>query len=106
MERGVVVGGLLIAGSLLLALALNRSALEESESHAPAVAPAPQAEQDNCSDAVTPESVSGACAAGCEQQDATKGHEAAAGCNASAASCARPCSSRTDVRRSRSRLHP
>ena len=41
MERGVVVGGLMICGSFLLAASLNRSAVEETPPAAPAVAEAP-----------------------------------------------------------------
>lgn len=41
MERGVVVGGLMICGSFLLAAMLNRSAMEE----APPPVPAPVAVQ-------------------------------------------------------------
>lgn len=41
MERGVVVGGLMICGSFLLAAMLNRSAMEE----APAPVPPPAAVQ-------------------------------------------------------------
>ncbi|MDY6945323.1 MAG: hypothetical protein SXG53_06365 [Pseudomonadota bacterium] len=38
MERGVVVGGLMICGSFLLAALLNRSAMEEAPAPAPAAA--------------------------------------------------------------------
>ena len=41
MERGVVVGGLMICGSFLLAAALNRSAVKETPPAAPAIAEAP-----------------------------------------------------------------
>ena len=41
MERGVVVGGLMICGSFLLAASLNRSAVKETRPAAPAVAEAP-----------------------------------------------------------------
>lgn len=37
MERGVVVGGLMICGSFLLAAMLNRSAMEEVPAPPPAV---------------------------------------------------------------------
>lgn len=37
MERGVVVGGLMICGSFLLAAMLNRSAMEEAPAPAPAI---------------------------------------------------------------------
>jgi len=37
VERGVVVGGLMICGSFLLAALLNRSAMEEVPAPAPAV---------------------------------------------------------------------
>jgi hypothetical protein len=38
MERGVVVGGLMICGSFLLAASLNRSAVKETPPAAPAAA--------------------------------------------------------------------
>jgi len=41
MDRGVIVGGSLIAASFLVAVLLNRSAHEEA--HPPKVAPAPPA---------------------------------------------------------------
>jgi len=41
MERGVVVGGLMICGSFLLAASLNRSAVEERSPAEPAAVPAP-----------------------------------------------------------------
>jgi hypothetical protein len=41
MERGVVVGGLMICGSFLLAASLNRSAVKETPTAESAVAPAP-----------------------------------------------------------------
>ena len=41
MERGVVVGGLMICGSFLLAASLNRSAVKETPPAAPAVAEVP-----------------------------------------------------------------
>jgi hypothetical protein len=41
MERGVVVGGLMICGSFLLAASLNRSAVEETSPAEPAAVPAP-----------------------------------------------------------------
>jgi hypothetical protein len=43
MERGVVVGGLMICGSFLLAASLNRSAVEETPpaAEAPTAAPLP-----------------------------------------------------------------
>jgi hypothetical protein len=41
MERGVVVGGLMICGSFLLAASLNRSAVKENPPAAPAIAEAP-----------------------------------------------------------------
>jgi hypothetical protein len=37
VERGVVVGGLMICGSFLLAALLNRSAMEETPAAPPAV---------------------------------------------------------------------
>lgn len=40
MDRGVVVGGLMICGSFLLATSLNRSAVKETPPAAPAAAPA------------------------------------------------------------------
>jgi hypothetical protein len=40
MERGVVVGGLMICGSFLLAVSLNRSAVEERPPAEPPVAEA------------------------------------------------------------------
>src|SRR5689334_11066945 len=39
MDRGVVVGGLMICGSFLLATSLNRSAVKEIPPAAPAAAP-------------------------------------------------------------------
>ena len=41
MERGVVVGGLMICGSFLLAASLNRSAVKETLPAEPAAAEAP-----------------------------------------------------------------
>ena len=41
MERGVVVGGLMICGSFLLAASLNRSAVKETSPVEPPVAEAP-----------------------------------------------------------------
>jgi hypothetical protein len=41
MERGVVVGGLMICGSFLLAASLNRSAVKETRPATPASAEAP-----------------------------------------------------------------
>jgi hypothetical protein len=41
MERGVVVGGLMICGSFLLAASLNRSAVKEKPVDEPPVAQAP-----------------------------------------------------------------
>jgi hypothetical protein len=41
MERGVVVGGLMICGSFLLAASLNRSAVNEMPPDEPVAAPAP-----------------------------------------------------------------
>jgi hypothetical protein len=41
MERGVVVGGLMICGSFLLAASLNRSAVNEVAPAEPAAAQAP-----------------------------------------------------------------
>ncbi len=41
MERGVVVGGLMICGSFLLAVSLNRSAVEETQPLEPPVVEAP-----------------------------------------------------------------
>lgn len=41
MERGVVVGGLMICGSFLLAASLNRSAVEEAPPAEPTAAEAP-----------------------------------------------------------------
>jgi hypothetical protein len=41
MERGVVVGGLMICGSFLLAAALNRSAVKETPPTGPAVVESP-----------------------------------------------------------------
>lgn len=41
MERGVVVGGLMIFGSLLLAASLNRSAVKETPDDEPVAAQAP-----------------------------------------------------------------
>jgi hypothetical protein len=43
MERGVVVGGLMICGSFLLAASLNRSAVNETSPAEPAAAEAPMA---------------------------------------------------------------
>ncbi|WP_218043051.1 hypothetical protein [Steroidobacter gossypii] len=59
MERGVVVGGLMICGSFLLAAMLNRSAMEEVPAPAatpsavvpPVVAPAAAATPVDCTDA-------------------------------------------------------
>lgn len=58
MERGVVVGGLMICGSFLLAAMLNRSAMEEVPAPAatpsavvsPVVAPATSATTADCTD--------------------------------------------------------
>lgn len=41
MERGVVVGGLMICGSFLLAVSLNRSAVKETPPPVPVAAEAP-----------------------------------------------------------------
>jgi hypothetical protein len=41
MERGVVVGGLMICGSFLLAVSLNRSAVNETQRAEPPTAEAP-----------------------------------------------------------------
>jgi hypothetical protein len=41
MERGVVVGGLMICGSFLLAASLNRSAVKETPPDEPAAIQAP-----------------------------------------------------------------
>ncbi|MET0535404.1 MAG: hypothetical protein ABW171_14400 [Steroidobacter sp.] len=41
MERGVVVGGLMICGSFLLAASLNRSAVKEAPLDEPVAAQAP-----------------------------------------------------------------
>jgi hypothetical protein len=41
MERGVVVGGLMICGSFLLAASLNRSAVEETPPAESAAVPTP-----------------------------------------------------------------
>lgn len=41
MERGVAVGGLMICGSFLLAVSLNRSAVRETPPVEPAAAEAP-----------------------------------------------------------------
>jgi len=43
MERGVVVGGLMICGSFLLAASLNRSAVKETRRAAPAAAASAEA---------------------------------------------------------------
>lgn len=46
MERAVVVGGLMICGSFLLAASLNRSAVKETPLDEPAAAEAPVAPAD------------------------------------------------------------
>lgn len=43
MERGVVVGGLMICGSFLIAASLNRSAVEETPPEEPIAGQAPMA---------------------------------------------------------------
>lgn len=58
MERGVIVGGLMICGSFLLAALLNRSAMEEMPAPAatapamvsPVIAPASDPNAADCSD--------------------------------------------------------
>lgn len=59
MERGVIVGGLMICGSFLLAALLNRSAMEEMPAPAttapavvaPVIAPTSDSKAAACSDA-------------------------------------------------------
>lgn len=53
MERGVVVGGLMICGSFLLAAMLNRSAMEEVPVPVPpaaAIQPLPAANATHCAE--------------------------------------------------------
>lgn len=64
MERGVVIGGLMICGSFLLAALLNRSAMEEVPTAKPPaavvapmsspVADAVSAPKDDCAEAKSP----------------------------------------------------
>jgi hypothetical protein len=73
VERGVIVGGLMICGSFLLAALLNRSAMEEVPTPAatpsavvsPVVAPAPLPKvSDDCSNEEAPADTSAASAPG------------------------------------------
>jgi hypothetical protein len=105
MERGVVVGGLLISASLLVALLLNRSALEESARQKPDRASEAREQLENCYKALAPKAAFCACiASACQHRNDFNGHEAAARCSASAAPCECPCSSRPDTRGGGSRL--